>query len=333
MSTTRGTQPRRSWFWWIVMIISTAVSITLNLWHSLTVHPDPAVIKDACVLSADLCKHAAAIADRVFGLHPVLGIINAIVPPGFAAIMSHGLVDDSAKKPIKVWIIALFGLSMLTSVWAQATVMQPYGGGHLGEWTIPIVLDSAALISLHMITSRSGAERAAARLAELRAELRPLLVAEVREEMSAEVVAATAAAEAEVKRNWAAELDAARAAGKAEAADAARVEAAAAAAAREDDIRAQTAAETEARVRAEMRAAGRLPVRRKDPSGAARSPADGGETTMQKAKRLLAANPDMKGAELGRARGKTERYGRDLLAQIKNRPDDPDAPPQLHAVP
>lgn len=214
--------------WWSILILSTTVSITLNLWHALTMKADAALIKDACQVSATLCKRAAQVADQVVGIHPVLGVIFAIVPPVFAALLSHGLINPVIGAWIKNAILGLFGISMATSVVSQAAVMRPYGGGYLAEWSIPLVLDASALIALHVITKSVGLAHelvrqidAEAELEAIRAEQRPAIEAAVRAELEVELAAAQAeltteltARQAELtadaQRNYAAELTAAR---------------------------------------------------------------------------------------------------------------------------
>uniref|UniRef100_UPI003F499D3F hypothetical protein n=1 Tax=Streptosporangium sp. CA-256172 TaxID=3240076 RepID=UPI003F499D3F len=214
--------------WWSILILSTTVSITLNLWHALTMKADAALIKDACQVSKELCKRASQVASEVVGIHPVLGVIFAIVPPVFAALLSHGLINPVIGAWIKNAILGLFGISMATSVVSQAAVMRPYGGGYLAEWSIPLVLDASALIALHVITKSVGLAHEHARqvdveaeLVALRAEQRPGIEAEVRAELTAELAAAEAELRAELsarqaeltaeaKRNYEAELSAAR---------------------------------------------------------------------------------------------------------------------------
>ncbi|MEV4753016.1 hypothetical protein AB0K21_42295 [Streptosporangium sp. NPDC049248] len=214
--------------WWSILILSTTVSITLNLWHALTMKADAALIKDACQVSAELCKRAARVADEVVGLHPVLGVIFAIVPPVFAGLLSHGLINPVIGAWIKNAILGLFGISMATSVVSQAAVMQPYGGGYMAEWSIPLVLDASALIALHVITKSVGLAHelvrqvdAEAELEAIRAEQRPAIEAEVRAELTAELAAAEAELRAELsarqaeltadaQRNYEAEITAAR---------------------------------------------------------------------------------------------------------------------------
>ncbi|MEU4234366.1 hypothetical protein AB0F17_59675 [Nonomuraea sp. NPDC026600] len=171
--------------WWTILITGCAISVFLNMWHALT-----------------LDKPGTEIA---------LGIIFALVPVLFAAMLSHGLVSPiimSWSKKAILWtrmaILSLFAVAMLTSIASQAAVMKPYGGGYGAEWSIPLVLDASALLALNFIIKGAATAREAVRqadveaeLATLRAELRPGVAAEVRAELEAEHAAAQAELEAE----------------------------------------------------------------------------------------------------------------------------------------
>lgn len=310
--------------WWAVLILGCAVSVVLNLWHALT------LTSEAAAKAAKAAGEASAAT-----AHPVLGIIFALVPALFAAMLSHGLISPMAAKWFRGAILSLFGVSMLTSMASQAAVMRPYGGGYGAEWAIPLVLDASSLLALHYITMAATTVREAAARAELeadldavRAELRPSVEAEVRAELGAELAAARAELEAEAKRNSTAELAAAEAEVRAELRaeleaelDAIRTEA-------EAEIRRRAEAETEARVRrvvVESEARIRREVaeeikpktRQKAIEAPAKKSANDGLTSKDKARILLTQNPGMTGAELGRALGKTDRYGRQLLEEIQ----------------
>jgi hypothetical protein len=320
-STSTAAQPHSLKLWWAILLLGCFVSVVLNLWHALTLNTG---------------KHG----------HPVLGIIFALVPVVFAAMLSHGLVSPGAATWFKAAILALFGISMLTSISSQAAVMKPYGGGYGAEWSIPVVLDAAAILALYFITSRAAAAReaaqesaAAAETEIAKAELRPAVEAEVRADLRAELVTARAELEAELARNREAELAAAKAEVEAELRPelergiATRLEAEVA------EFRLRAAAETavavqraevaaEARVRSEFAEQAKQQGQRKTPGPAARKVVDEGLTSEDKARILLAGSPEMSGADLGRALGMTERYGRDLLKKIKGGDsDDPEPQP------
>jgi hypothetical protein len=318
---TRPAKPHGLALWWTILVVGCVISVVLNLWHALTLNTD----------------------DKG---SPVLGVIFAIVPVLFAALLSHGLVSPGATTWFKAAILALFGISMITSVSSQATVMMPYGGGYGGEWSIPIVLDASAILALYFITSRAAAAREAidqasaeADLEAIRAELRPPIEAAAkaelrtelaagRAELQAELAVAKAELEAELFRNRGAELAAARAEVEAElrseldAAVRARLEAAEAefrmsSAAESEALARRVEVETEARVRREIAEQAKAQGQRRPLPPTARKAADTGLTTKDRAKILLADNPEMTGAELGRALGFTERYGLDLLKKIQ----------------
>ncbi|MEU7004460.1 hypothetical protein [Nonomuraea sp. NPDC046570] len=298
--------------WWAVLILGCAVSVVLNLWHALT------LTSEAAAKAAKAAGEASAAT-----AHPVLGIIFALVPALFAAMLSHGLISPMAAKWFRGAILSLFGVSMLTSMASQAAVMRPYGGGYGAEWAIPLVLDASSLLALHYITMAATTVREAAARAELEADLDA-----VRAELGAELAAARAELEAEAKRNSKAELAAAEAEVRAELRaeleaelDAIRTEA-------EAEIRRRAEAETEARVRrvvVESEARIRREVaeeikpktRQKAIEAPAKKSANDGLTSKDKARILLTQNPGMTGAELGRALGKTDRYGRQLLEEIQ----------------
>ncbi|WP_329430933.1 hypothetical protein OG339_48135 (plasmid) [Streptosporangium sp. NBC_01495] len=194
--------------WWFVLISGTTFSIVLNLWHALTMTGEKT--------------------------HAILGIIFAIVPAAFAALLSHGLVNPDVGTGMQWVILMLFVISMLTSITSQAAVLRPYGGGYGAEWSVPLVLDASALIALHFITKATKTAREVARHAEaeadlnaIRAELRPSVEAEVRVELEAELAAAEAELRAEftarqaeltaeATRNYEAEVSAVRTQSRAE---------------------------------------------------------------------------------------------------------------------
>lgn len=209
MSAVTGTKQKKGTaFWWFLLILSTVVSITLNLWHAWTIAADPALIADACQVSQTLCEQAKRVADRVAGVHPVLGFIFAIVPPLFAAGLSHGLKDERVVKWVKRGIIGLFVLSMATSIVSQASVMHPYGGGYLAEWAIPVVLDSSALIALYMITTLEQEAAKAAKQADierdmeaLREQLRPGIERDIQARAEQDMAARERDIEARLRRD------------------------------------------------------------------------------------------------------------------------------------
>ncbi|GAA4931702.1 hypothetical protein GCM10023334_038970 [Nonomuraea thailandensis] len=209
--TTATTHPQPSHglgLWWTILITGCAISVFLNMWHALTLDKP--------------------------GTEGALGVIFALVPVLFAAMLSHGLVSPiitSWSTKAILWtrmaILSLFAVAMLTSIASQAAVMKPYGGGYGAEWSIPLVLDASALLALNFIIKGAATAREAVRqadveaeLAALRAELRPGVEAEVRAELAAEHAAAQAELEAErvaARAELKTELANARAALKAEA--------------------------------------------------------------------------------------------------------------------
>jgi hypothetical protein len=321
--------------WWTILIMGTTVSVVLNLWHALTLP------------SAG---------------HPILGIIFALVPAVFAALLSHGLVSPTAERWFRSAILGLFGISMLTSISSQAAVMRPYGGGYGAEWSIPLVLDASALLALHFITKAATAAREAvvweeveAERSALKAELRPSVEAEVRAELDAETQALRAELETEAARTRQAELEAARAEVRAELGvelQASRSAMEAAQAARDADLDKRFAArvaqaetrihqdaesrtrerirraevETEARVRLEY-ADAKPKTRAKTTETPANKTAHAELSIKDKARILHAERPEISGAELGRALNVSDRYGRQLLGQlIEDETAAPDAP-------
>lgn len=187
--------------WWTILILGCLISVFLNMWHALTLDG-----KDTEV---------------------VLGVVFALVPVLFAAMLSHGLVSPIVTPLTRVAILSLFAVAMLTSIASQAAVMKPYGGGYGAEWSIPLVLDASALLALNFIikgaaTAREAVQQAdvEAELAAVRAELKPGVEAEVRAELAEEHAAAQAELNAEraaAQAELTTELANARAALKAEA--------------------------------------------------------------------------------------------------------------------
>lgn len=319
-SASKVDQPHGLTLWWTILILGCAISVVLNLWHALTLN-------------------------TAGKGHAVLGVIFAIVPVLFAALLSHGLVSPGADRWFKAAILALFGVSMITSVSSQAAVMAPYGGGYGGEWSIPIVLDASAILALYFITSRAAAAREAAvqaatdaELAAAKAELRPAVVAEVRAELRAELTTAKAELEAEVARNRQAELAAAKAEAGAELRAELEKDFETRWAAAEAEFRTRSAADTavavqraevaaEARVRSEFAEHGKQQGGRKAPPVAVKKSGEVPLSTKDRARILLAETPEMSGADLGKALGKTDRYGRELLKEIAKGDSDGPEPP------
>ena len=309
MAASTTVKPHSLRLWWWILILGCVISVVLNIWHAVTLNTG----KEG---------------------HPVLGIIFALVPVLFAALLSHGLVSPGAERWFKAAILALFGISMATSISSQASVMKPYGGGYGAEWSIPIVLDAAAILALYFITSRAATAReaaqeaaAAAETEAAKAELRPVVEAELRTNLRAELGAAKAELEAELRRNREAELTAARAAGRAEVEAEVEPRISARLTAAEAEFRTRAASEravavrnaevqAEARVRQEFAEQAKQAGQRKPAAPPARRDGDDGLSSEDRARILIAQSPEMTGAELGRALGMTERYGRELLKKI-----------------
>ncbi|WP_433357764.1 hypothetical protein ACQP25_44315 (plasmid) [Microtetraspora malaysiensis] len=219
--------------WWLIMVLGSLTSLGLNLWHACT-QPNP-------------------------GGHIVLAITYAVVPVGFAALLSEGLRNPLLGKFSRGVIICVFVLAMGMSIAAQALVMMRYGGvaGGIG---IPVILDTSTLLSLQVITKaksvaakeereRAYEEAVAARLAVREREMR--------HQMDEDMAAARAAIQEAADADKAARLADART--EIEAATAAKYEADIAAA--EADMRHEFQAATAARAEAiEENAAKRVAV-------------------------------------------------------------------------
>ncbi|MFI6886722.1 hypothetical protein [Streptosporangium canum] len=322
--------------WWTILILGSVISAFLNIWHAL--HQDGK------------------------GTAVILGLIFAAVPVGFAAMLSHGLVSPAVEKWFRYSILGLFAVSMLTSIASQAAVMRPYGGGYGAEWSIPLVLDASSLLALHYITKAHKMRREVVLHADIerdmdaiRAGLRPGIERDIKATLEADmaaqkadmeadmaarkadmerdisatreadIAAAVAAKEGDIRDTMAAELSAARAA----------LEADKVAWIAENEMAIWTRAEveTEARVRRELAASNKPQNHRKATAPEPRKAADDGLTSKDKAIILLKATPDMTGAELGRALGKTERTGQRLIDEIeKERAEAAAAGSHLRAV-
>jgi hypothetical protein len=314
--------------WWMILVLGGVTSVYLNIWHA--VHQGPE-------------------ADKAAG-QIVLAVTYGIVPVIFAALLSHGFISPLVGPWPRRVIVALFLIGMAMSLSAQADVMAPYGGP-VGSWGIPIILDASALVALHVITKAAAtaaqADQARAREAELaaaRRKIRAELQAEVRAELEAELAARWRELQAEVERNREAELAAVRAEVRAELRaeqDASQAGLEAELAARQAEAERRFAArladaeaeirqsvetetqdrirraevETEARVRLELAKDAKAKTKAKSPEAQAKKAADG-LSTKDKARILLAENPAITGAELGRALDVSDRYGRELLGQL-----------------
>ena len=309
-------KPQLKAHWWM-LTISTIISIGLNTWHALSIALAPRVVADACAVSQTLCERANELLHQVEGAHPVLGIVFALVPPGFAAMLSHNLTGDLAAKWIKWAIGGLFALSIVTSITSQAAVLKPFGGDW-GQWSVPIVLDAAALLALYQITILMADYRRRVREAtetaetiSIKAEIRASLEAEARAEIKAEVEAEVRPViEAETDRKRRAEIEAAKAEGRAEA----EAEIPALIEAAEAEARTRAEVETGARVRREMTATG------KPAKGRSTNPArtdKRGLSSKDEARILYEENPNITGGELGTALSVTDARGRQLLREVK----------------
>lgn len=362
MNTHETARPQHGLgLWWFLLIASTVVSITLNLWHALSIKPDAQLVRDACAVSTTLCERASHVAAQVVGIHPVLGIIFAIVPPLFAALLSHGLVNPLVGAWIKRAILGLFGISMATSIVSQAAVMRPYGGGYWAEWAIPLVLDASALISLHAITTAATAAQTAARTEELREELEPALRTELERKFRAELAAREEELRAELERNKTEELAAreeelrAELEGNfgtelAEREQEIRQELVARIQAAEEEIRARAESEmqerirdaviaAEARVRLELTKTGTGGKRpQKEISAAGKTGGDQQPNKRDRAASILRAQPDIAPKDLAVMLDCTPKYARNLINELAPEPGNgPDETPgeevRLRAVP
>lgn len=209
--------------WWTILVLGSLISLALNVRH--------AVIQPAG-------EHG----------HVLLAITYAVVPVGFAALLSEGMGSPLVGKWPRIAIISLFVLAMAMSISAQASVMTSYGGD-VGRWGIPIVLDASTLLSLHVITkvrsATAQAERERAYEVTVAARL-AVREKELRRQMDADMAAARAAIQEAADADTTARLADARA--EIEAATAAQYEAdiAAAEVAMRHEFQAATAARAEA---------------------------------------------------------------------------------------
>lgn len=335
--------------WWAILLLGAMTSLYLNIWHALAVPPIP---EEAVAVARKAAgKAVQEVADGGGAGSVILAVTYGLVPVAFAALLSHGLVSPLVGPWPRRAIISLFLIGMAMSLSAQAAVMAPYGGP-VGRWGIPIILDASALLALHVITKAAAAATVATRqadteaeLAALRVRLRPSIEAEVRAELEAELAAVRtdleaelaarqAELEAELRRNRQAELAAvqaevgaelgaeltARQAELEEQFTARLAEAEAEIGQRaETEIQARVRSaeiETEARVRLELARESKPKPKAKSPELPAKKTTDDGLTRKDKARILLARNPDLTGADLGRALEVSERYGRQLLEQL-----------------
>ncbi|MFD1547721.1 hypothetical protein [Nonomuraea guangzhouensis] len=299
-ASTSTAKPHGLRLWWWILILGCLISVVLNIWHAVTLE-----------------THGKG--------HPVLGIIFALVPVLFAALLSHGLVSPVVAQWFKWPILALFAIAMLTSISSQAAVLAPYGGGYGGEWSIPIVLDASTLLALNAITTAATKAREAleeadreAELAGIRADIRPALEADIRAEYEADMPRVRADIEAgiraELEADMSARVEAARAdiEARAEADMTVRLETA------EADIRQRVEVEIEARLRREMAEASKSQPHRKALPPGSKKTNGNGLSSKDRAKILLGQNPEMTGGELGKALGLDPRSGRRLLDQIQS---------------
>lgn len=300
MTASTGTaRPHGLGLWWTILILGCCISLVLNIWHAVTLNTGGAG-------------------------HPVLGIIFALVPVLFAAMLSHGLVSPGAEWWFKGAILTLFGISMITSISSQAYVLKPYGGGYGGEWSIPIVLDAAAILALYFITSRAAAARKAAKeadteadMAAIRADMRPGIEADIRAEIEADLPRVRADIEADIRRTLEADMSARVAEIRADIEAHAEAEMAARLEAAETEIRQRAEVEIEARVRREMAEVRKGQQSRKTLPAPPKRTTDQGMSNKDRAKILVEADPDITGGELGKALGLDPRSGRRLLDQIR----------------
>lgn len=314
--------------WWTILIISGLVSLVLNVWHAV---------------------HPGGTAQEVYG-RVVLALILGVLPVVMVALLSHALMDSPAG--VRAVTVLLFLVSMAMSITAQADVMMPVAGHWARAWGIPVIVDVPALLALYMIARGAKADMSAraeadmsARLEVARADIEAraeadmsarlaVLEADIRTDIEARAQADMSASEADIRARAEADVSARLAVLEADmetdmSARLADIEARAQAAvsAHEADIRARAEADMSARVsaleadirrqiEADMSAQQQradLPVRPKRKAiSAAPQTGEEGLTSLDKARALLRENPDMTGAEIGRALGMAERTGRRL---------------------
>lgn len=312
--------------WWMILVISGLASLFLNIWHALHGKTDASTPEVAGKL--------------------VLALIIGVLPVVMAGLLSHSFVV-AAPRPVRLGAVAVFAVGMAMSVTAQAEVMLPVAGDPLRAWGIPFIVDVPALLALYMIARAPGVAAETAALLEAEIEARVSAVrAAMQTDMDVRLEAARADIEARAEADMTARLDAARADIEALAeadmsgrlavtkadireeleADmsarlaAIRAEAEAAVSARVSAVRVEMEANIRREIETEMSARAKTeevaaPARRKAIS-APKQPAPEGLTSLDKARALLRDNPDMTGAEIGRALGMAERTGRRLRDEV-----------------
>lgn len=343
MTTPSRPEPHGMGIWWTILLVGAATSLYLNIWHAVTI-PAPTGHPDAAGEAAG----QAAKATTVGGV--ILAVTYGLIPVLFAALLSHGFVNPLVGAWPRRVIVALFLIGMAMSLSAQAAVMQPYGGD-VGRWGIPIILDVSALIALHVITKAASVATASGHAADTAADMAALREAARREAeadiraqaeaamaarladittrmeadtatrrtaMEADMATALAAAEADIQRTLEADMAARTAAmttRPAASRPATKADMAASEAATEAAIRRQATADMAA-PRAAVKADTATGEAATTAAMAARPAATDGPTSKDRARQLLATQPDMTAADLGAALGLSTRTGRRLLREL-----------------
>jgi hypothetical protein len=300
-SRTRDKGEYSTGLWWVILTLGCAISVFLNTWHALTLKAE--------------------------GTSSVLGVIFALVPVVFAALLSHGLVLPIVTWQVRFVILGLFGLAMATSIVSQATVLLPYGGGFGGEWTIPVVLDSSGMLALNFIMkitqlrrkaedeADEAADMAAIR-ADIEADIRPDIEADIRRTFEADMPRIRADIRTDMQRTFEADMASRAADIRADIETATEADMVVRLAELEEDLRQRIEVETTARLRLEMagksKTAGKAaPRRAAEPQSTASR-----LSSEERMRMLLVEHPDWTVAELAAATGITARQVRRIRGQI-----------------
>jgi hypothetical protein len=265
------------------------------------------------LIAAWLCLIIAGAATVTFnishalhsGMATTLGVVEGLVPVALAMVVSHLVATSRAGKFLKTVTFAVMIGAMALSVRATGAVVEPAAGSLW--WLFGAVVDTAALVALQVLLSLQSR---AAQIASERAQSEAA-AADERVTLRAQIAAAQAALAPAIER--------------AENAERAAAEAAATA----DELARKLAAADakNARSRASRKRAA-APRSATAQERATKVPDD--VDARAEALSVLAAEPDISGAQLGPRVGMSKRWGQDFkrgLATAAPKGQDPEDSP------
>jgi len=148
--------------WIFILIITGVLSLFLNIWHAVTIPPEP--VEGVPVPPPDNAPDWGRI---------VLGVILGAHPVLMAAFLSHTFIKRTPAL-VRAVVVLLFLVGMGMSMTAQVEVLVPVAGHVARAIGLVLLVDIPALLSLYMLSwiERERAVAAPTRPVEAVAEKR-----------------------------------------------------------------------------------------------------------------------------------------------------------------